>query len=130
MKKRWIVLMIVLAILLAIGIAMSVFMKKAEAALEQLSGIQIVEPNLATIADGNYEGSFSSFPVKVVVAVTVKDRRIADIRLLEHVQGKGKDAEVLLPRIVETQRIGLDAITGATYSSIVIMKAVEQALSP
>lgn len=73
-------------------------------------------------------GTYEAFPVKVTVQVTVSDHRIVDIELTEHRNGQGKPAEALLPLIVEKQRVELDAIAGATYSSLVILKAVEQAL--
>jgi len=34
----------------------------------------------------------------------------------------------LVPRIVQEQRVTLDVVSGATYSSLVILKAVENAL--
>jgi uncharacterized protein with FMN-binding domain len=48
---------------------------------------------------------------------------------LEHRNGQGKPAEALTSRIVEQQSVELDVVSGATYSSMVILKAVELALT-
>ncbi|PKL28310.1 MAG: FMN-binding protein [Spirochaetae bacterium HGW-Spirochaetae-2] len=103
-------------------------MRKSEVALNQLLVLSIENPDLSKIADGIYEGSYEAFPVKVVVTVEVADHRIVTVELKEHRNGQGKDAESLLPHIVATQSVELDAVAGATYSSKVILKAVEQAL--
>ena len=129
MKKRYIVLILLALLIIVIGIGVGVFARKANAGLEQLSGMTLENPDIFTIQDGVYEGSYEVFPVKVVAQVTVKDHRITAIELLEHRQGKGKDAEQLLGRIVDSQSVTLDVISGATYSSKVILKAVERALT-
>jgi len=103
-------------------------MKQTETALNQLSTLSIVNPDLSKIADGKYEGSYEAFPVKVVVIVEIADHRIVSIELKEHRNGQGKPAESLLAKIVANQSVELDAVAGATYSSKVILKAVEQAL--
>ena len=105
-------------------------MQKAEAGLEELNALTITTPNLQLLADGTYDGSFETFPVKVRTQTTIKDHQIIDVRLLEHRNGKGQSAEELLPKIVETQSLELDVVAGATYSSIIILKSVELSLTP
>lgn len=129
MKKRYVVLIVLLLMVLAVAIAANVFMKKTEAGLAQLSRMTLEDPDLASLADGVYEGSHEVFPVKVVVSVTLADHGISDVRIVEHRQGKGREAERLVPLIVEHQSVELDVISGATYSSKVLLKAVELALT-
>ena len=59
--------------------------------------------------------------------VTVQDGVITNIDILEHKNGRGKSAEVVADRIMEEQKIDVDAVSGATNSSVVIKKAVENA---
>lgn len=82
------------------------------------------------IPDGVYEGSYTSFPNFAKVRVTVSDHRIQAVELLRHVASeRAKDAEVVIPRrIVEQQSTDVDAVTGATNSSRVIMHATAKAL--
>jgi uncharacterized protein with FMN-binding domain len=82
------------------------------------------------LADGWWEGSASSFPNSARVRVAVEDGRVVDVVLLEHgASWIGHDADEVIPtRIIEQQSTAVDAVTGATNSSHVIMNAVEQAL--
>ena len=78
--------------------------------------------------NGQYEGEYTLFPVKVEVLVTVKDHAIIDIEILKHRNGKGSKAEVIIDDVIREQSILVDAVTGATVSSRAILKAVEDAL--
>ncbi len=82
-----------------------------------------------TLIDGTYEGTATEGPVKVVARVTIDERRIARIELLEHRTWKGGAAEKSVPaRIMAEQSTRVDAVSGATMSSRAIMKAVEVAI--
>ena len=73
---------------------------------------------------GEYDVDF----IYAKVEVTVQNRVVTEIDLLEHRNERGKSAEIVTERIIEEQRTDVDAISGATNSSIVIKKAVEIAL--
>ena len=61
--------------------------------------------------------------------VTIKDGRIADIKIVSHLALKGKKAEVpLVKRMIEKQSTKVDAVTGATNSSYTLMTAVQKAI--
>ena len=62
------------------------------------------------------------------VEVTVEDGEIVSINILEHRHERGKAAEAITNKIVDEQKIDVDAISGATNSSTVYKKAVENAL--
>jgi uncharacterized protein with FMN-binding domain len=80
------------------------------------------------LVDGLYDGSYRKGPVKAVVSVTIKHQRLSSIRLIEHITWKGKEAEAVIPdRIIKEQSTRVDAVTGATISSHVIMHAVQNA---
>ena len=81
------------------------------------------------LVDGVYEGSYSGGPNSAVVKVTIKDRTIVNIEIVTHRAWKGRKAEsTILKRIVENQSTDVDAVTGATNSSRVIMNAVQKAI--
>jgi uncharacterized protein with FMN-binding domain len=67
-------------------------------------------------------------PVSARVEITVHDGKITDIKLLEHNNGQGKPAEAIIGQVLENQTLEVDVIAGATYSSKVILKAIEDAL--
>ena len=63
------------------------------------------------------------------VEVTIQNGEITGIRILEHKNEHGQAAEAVVDRIVAEQRIDVDAVSGATNSSTVLKKAVENALN-
>lgn len=85
--------------------------------------------DISQIPDGAYVGVYDVDLVYVKVEVTVRDGAVTDIDILEHKNGRGRPAEIVADRIVGEQRIDVDAVAGATNSSTVIKKAVENALS-
>ncbi|MFO8073425.1 MAG: FMN-binding protein [Polyangia bacterium] len=84
----------------------------------------------ADLPDGVWEGEYESFPNSARVAVTVEEGRIAAVEVLFHGGSwiGRKAVEVIERRIVEAQSPAVDALSGATNSSVVIMNAAQQAL--
>jgi uncharacterized protein with FMN-binding domain len=92
-----------------------------------LMGTPVVSEGLK---DGVYEGKYRKGINNAVVKITIADGRITDIELVEHFASWiGNDANMVIPqRIVEHQSTKVDAISGATNSSRVIMNAVQKAV--
>jgi uncharacterized protein with FMN-binding domain len=128
MKKKHVIILIVFIVLIGAVFAVSRIISSIDANLEHLSDTRISDVDLSKIADGTYAGSYKQFPISAEVKVTVKDHIITEIDLVKHDSGQGKPAEIILGKVVETQSLQVDAVTGATYSSMVILKAVENAL--
>lgn len=84
--------------------------------------------DISDVPDGVYVGEYDVDFIYAKVEVTVQNRVITNIDILEHKNGRGSPAEIVVDRIIEEQKIDIDAVSGATNSSIVIKKAVENAL--
>ncbi len=86
--------------------------------------------NPVTYKDGTYTGSADGFSGKVKVKVRIKNGKIKKITILSHSDTEEymNKAKALTKRIVSAQNTNLDAVSGATYSSNGILKAVENAL--
>lgn len=83
----------------------------------------------ALLRDGTYEGSYRGGPNKVVVRVSIAAGKISSIKVLEHQAWRGRKAEQpIVERIIATQSTTVDAVSGATNSSRVIMNAVQNAV--
>lgn len=128
MKKRYIVLIIVVMILAAGAVTAKIFYSKAEANLKQLADTKIDNVDLASAEDGEYTGSYSAFPVSAEVSVIIKDHQIEKVELIKHNNGQGGGAEILPGKVTEAQSLDVDSVSGATYSSKVILKAIQNAL--
>lgn len=87
------------------------------------------EIDISGTSDGIYTGEYDVNFIYAKVEVAVKNGRITDIKILEHKNGRGKSAEAVIYKIIEEQKIDVDAVSGATNSSTVIKKAVENALT-
>lgn len=126
MKKQVVVLTIILASICLLGLTGSIIKNNI---VGQAEKIVVSNLDLSNLEAGIYTGECSLSPVKVVVEVYVKDKTIKDIEILEHQNGLGKKAETVIEQVIKEQKLDVDLVAGATVSSKVILKAVENALS-
>ena len=81
------------------------------------------------LTDGAYQGQAEIFPCMAEVEIVVQDHKLVDVRVLRERSGLGGEAKKIIPgRIVQAQSTSVDAVSGATRSSQVIMEAVQNAL--
>ncbi len=85
-------------------------------------------PALSAVADGRWEGRAFILPVSVRVSVAVSGGKIQSIDLLKHFNGQGKPGEAVIGRVLAAQSVDVDAVAGATHSSLAILKAIADAL--
>ena len=95
---------------------------------EKVNGLTFDEIDLHELKDGLYEGECDVGYIYARVEVEIKEGRIVAVTLLEHRNERGKAAESILDDVVETQEIDVDTVSGATNSSKVIKKALEDAI--
>ena len=91
--------------------------------------IKISSVDLSKISDGKYKGSCDALYITAEVSVTVKNHKITDIILLKHKTERGKLAEVIPGNVIKAQSLQVDTVSGATNSSKVILKSIENALN-
>ncbi|MGE4354272.1 MAG: FMN-binding protein [Oscillospiraceae bacterium] len=93
-----------------------------------VAAIAFSNPDISSVADGEYTGECDAGYIFAKVNVTVIDGVITNIDLLEHRNERGKAGEGVIDEILSEQCTDVDAVSGATNSSRVIKKAVENAL--
>ncbi len=126
-KKKTV--LFVIMFLLLVGFVLGIRYLKSVADYRQAVRETTFEDiNISDIPDGVYVGEYDVDFIYAKVEVTVQNGEIANINILEHRHERGKTAEVITDSIVDEQKIDVDAISGATNSSTVIKKAVENAL--
>ncbi|WP_170138239.1 FMN-binding protein [Anaerobacterium chartisolvens] len=96
---------------------------------DMVSNIQLSGINLSTLENGVYTGSYNAVMIAVDVAVTVNNHKIESIELIKHEHERGAPAEAVIDRVVESQSLNVDTVSGATNSSRVILKAIDNALN-
>ncbi len=106
--------------------------KKIEKPEQEAAPAKVVGSiNLADCADGTYEGSGVGFQNgKTTVKVTIKDHVITAIEVVSHQDTESyfASARSVIDRILSTQSLDVDTVSGATYSSNGIIEAVSNAL--
>ena len=93
-----------------------------------IENIEIGMVDCSDLEDGMYVGEYDAGYIYAKVKVQVKDEKIVSIDLLEHRNEKGKPAEQIIDDILKRQQIDVDEVSGATNSSKVIKKAIENAI--
>jgi uncharacterized protein with FMN-binding domain len=129
MKGKRTVIIFMLIIFFVIILAVIGAKTYIEANLERVAGMSIPDVDLSKTKDGVYSGSYKAFPVAADVEVTVNNKKITNIELKKHNNGQGSQAEIIPDKVIEAQTLEVDIVSGATYSSKVILKAIENALN-
>ena len=130
MNRRYKAVLTVISALLVIGlIAGGLYLKSISDYKAKVNALTFDEIDLTKVEDGVYEGQCDTGVVRARVQVTVRDHRLESIVLLEHENGRGTPAEAILDQMVQEQTTAVDAVSGATCSSKVIRKAMENALA-
>jgi uncharacterized protein with FMN-binding domain len=83
-------------------------------------------------ADGVYEGTGTGFAGQIKVAVTIKDKTITAIEIVEVEADDDaffNRAKGVIDKMIESQSLDVDVVSGATYSSNGIISAVKNALT-
>ena len=123
-----VIILVILAVIIFVVVG-NYFDKVSEKMESMVINSTEFDEKLKTIEDGVYVGEyFIEDLLGAEVEVTVIDHKITEVEILQHKHGKGEDAEVITNDIIENQSIGVDIITGATYSSKFILKATENAI--
>ena len=97
--------------------------------VEKIEQLTIDDVDIASVRDGTYTGTVRVLPVTAKVRVDVKDGAITGIDLVRHFHGPDHGAEEILARVIAAQSLAVDAVSGSTYSSRVVLKAIESALN-
>jgi uncharacterized protein with FMN-binding domain len=121
-------------LVLVVSLIMTIFMiRSANRFMKELdqayANLVINDVDLSQIPDGDYSGSFDLRIVAADVNVEVQNGRIESIEIVRHSHGRGAAGEAVTERVLQTQSLAVDAVSGATMSSKVILKAIENALT-
>ena len=81
------------------------------------------------LIDGIYTGKYNRGPFKAEVQIFIKDKKIKNIEIVKFFSFEGRKVKLIIPkRIIENQSTNVDAVSGATKSSRLIMNAVQKAI--
>lgn len=84
------------------------------------------------MTDGTYTGSANGYGGNVEVEVVVEDGKIADLEVTDHAESSpvyNRAMPIAKERILEAQSPEVDSVSGATFTSFAMKKAVGEALA-
>ena len=129
LSRKAVVIAAVTAVLIIGIVILAFYLNNVRQYQSKVQNIQFSDIDITTIPNGFYIGECDVGLIYVKVEVEVLDGAIVTINLLKHDNGRGASAEQVINDMIDRQTTDVDAISGATNSSIVIRKAVENALN-
>lgn len=97
---------------------------------KEIGAVGINNVDLYKVRDGEYSGEYNFKEIiGAKVKVTISNNKITNIDLIEHKYGFGNKAEAITSRVIDSQSLNVDVVSGATASSTVILKSIENALT-
>ena len=126
--KRYIIISVIGIVVVCSVLAIK-YIKRISNYKEKVNNIVIEEVNLDNKKDGKYIGEFDADVISAKVEVEIKNKKINNINILEHKNERGTPAEVIPQKVVKAESLKVDVVSGATNSSKVILKAIENALN-
>ena len=106
--------------------------ESADTTAEDTAEETALEGQVFDLPDGIYEGTGTGFAGKIKVAVEIKDKKIVAITVLNVEADDAaffNRAKGVIDRIIQSQNLDVDVVSGATYSSRGIISAVKNALT-
>lgn len=110
-------------------------LKTAEATSEKQSAENpSIESNfgmdIGTLNDGTYQGSARGYKSVITVSVTVQGGKIVSIAIVSEGDDEPyfSNAKAVINRVIGSQSMDVDTVSGATYSSTGILVAIKNAL--
>lgn len=126
----WVIALIVVAVL---GIAGGIGWSKLSKEHREARSLPLNAVDFSRLSDGTYHGAYEGGMYKWRAnecQVTVSSGRVTNIQLVgsQDPGGENTQHEALYDRVIETQSLQVDTISGATLTSKAYLQAVENAL--
>jgi len=128
MKKSKGLLVIMVIVLIIAGIMLGNYFLGVQKYQKTVAEMTFEDVDVSQIKDGTYVGECDVNYIYVKAEVTVQGGKIEKIMLLEHKNDRGATAESIVDEMIRGNTTDVDTVSGATNSSKVIKKAVENAL--
>ncbi|PKL12576.1 MAG: FMN-binding protein [Spirochaetae bacterium HGW-Spirochaetae-8] len=97
--------------------------------LDEILALEIHDIDLSSIANGNYRGTYNCERWKNTLEVTVQDHAITAITIIKDVTfAKSEVTDAIFSKVIQSQSLQVDAVSGSTVTSKAYLKSMELAL--
>lgn len=130
-KKKKIIIIVVTIVIIGLtigGIFLGRYLKSVSDYQKKVDNTVVANVDISKLSDGIYVGEYDVDFIYVKVEVIIISGAINKIDLIKHDNDRGSTAESIINNVIVNQSLEVDTITGATNSSKVILKAIENAL--
>jgi uncharacterized protein with FMN-binding domain len=98
--------------------------------MDEVLNSQIGNVDIQVLPDGTYKGSYKNSRWSNSVEVSISDGRIEGIKVTDDVAITLEEPRTqLIDRVIKSQAVDVDAVSGATATSKAYLLAIEAALS-
>ncbi len=126
MKKRSRTILFIFLGILIFGLIMVGY---GTLGLKKVLNEDIESIDLSLVEDGEYIGEYNNFRWSNTVKVIVENHEIIDIKIISSGnQSQGELLDEIIDKVVDNQKVDIDAISGATATTNSVLKAIEDAL--
>lgn len=129
--KRKMIMMVTLPVLL-VTLALGGALLFTSGERREAKNLPIKSVDFKQLHDGTYVGEYEGGMYKWranKIQVTISKRKVTDIKLLEHKEKNSSEiTNTLFNRVIQSQSLQVDTISGATLTSKAYLKGIENAL--
>lgn len=129
-KRNILIAIVVLVIVVVVGLGGGLLFTAGER--REANNLPIDHVNFKELHDGSYLGEYEGGMYKWranKVQVTISSSKVTDIKLLEQTEKRPSEfTDELFERVIQSQSLQVDTISGATLTSKAYLKAIEKAL--
>lgn len=129
-KRKMLIAIIILVVVVVGGLGGALLFTSGER--REARNLPIGHVNFKQLHDGTYLGKYEGGMYKWranKVQVTVSSNKVTDIKLIEHTEKQPSGiTDELFSRVIQSQSLQVDTISGATLTSKAYLKAIEEAL--
>jgi uncharacterized protein with FMN-binding domain len=130
-KSKMLIAINVMVILVVVGAGGGLLFTAGER--REAKNLPIAAVNFKQLQDGTYVGEYQGGMYKWRanrVQVTVSSSKVTDIKILEQTEKRPSElTDELFGRVIRSQSLQVDTISGATLTSKAYLKGVENALN-
>lgn len=129
--RMLIIIPVILVTVVAVGLGGALIFTSGER--QEGKSLPITDVDFKQLNDGTYIGEYEGGMNKWranKVQVTVSSGKVSDIKILEHKEKATPEiTDKLYDRVIKSQSLQVDTISGATITSKAYLKSVENALT-
>ncbi len=127
MKKAVRVILILVVAIIVIGVVGLFFLTRG---LKSGRKVEISSINPSSLDDGIYKGSYSAGRWSNELAVTMKEGKIQEIKIIKDMDiAPPEISNEIFSRVIKLQNTDVDTVSGATVTSKAYLKSIETALT-